>query len=389
MEPLQWAPAILVQLLWVVYVPVNHAAYKYIGTEVTTLLCQSMAPSEGKKPRRLLSFDILSRSSSPINTSKFRPQPSKSQVTSTSNLKEDIILNDEEITTETTRLSQEIWTGIDLSEHPPMSDKKSSKASSPTPERKQQLASLRSTTPDATFTASSSRKRWEQLRQHVLPVPSRSNTPPIPDLPSGVSQTPPLTFRSQTSSQKPSRLALLGFRHVVEHAREADEALKVSQEFEKVCWSIRMADPQKLKADLYTTASSIHLAFASNISLESDGTSTVERHPHVQTKHDSRRPQSVQSLKTCRIALTVKPLYQLLLHHSNHSNPSLDRRSVFATLPHESLVLSTLLGPFLSTEESQRLEEERWNAIEAFEIIVRSWVPDNEVIFGYNSFPLF
>ncbi|KAG6885182.1 hypothetical protein C0993_005089 [Termitomyces sp. T159_Od127] len=331
-----------------------------------------MALDEGKNPRRLLSFDILSRSSSPLDASKSRSQPSKPQFTS--NLQQRIVSDDEEITIETTR-SQESWAGINLSEPHSTSGANSLKGLSPIPEGKRKLVPLRSTTPDATVTASSSRNRWEQLRQHVLPVPSHSNTPPIPGLPPGVSQTPLLSVKSQPSLQKPSRLGLLGFRHVVEHAREADEARKVSQEFEKVCWSIRMPDPGKLKADSNLTASSLHLAFASNTSLASDGTSTLERYPHVDTKHGLRRSQSVQSLKTYHAVHSVKPIYHLLLQQSNFL---MERRTTFVTLPHESLVLSTLLDPFLSPEENQWLEEERWNAIEAFEIITRFWAPNNE-----------
>ncbi|KAG6901982.1 hypothetical protein C0995_005941 [Termitomyces sp. Mi166 len=324
-----------------------------------------MAPSEGKKDtRRLLSFDTLSRSSSSIEA-PIHPQPLKPLT-----LQE--IIDDEEIKGETTGSSQETWTAIDSAVPPPTSDYSWSRASSPMSERRRKLAPSRSTTPDATVPASSSRKRWDQLRQHVLPVYSRSNTPPVQGLPSGVSQTFPPT-RSQTPVQKPSRLARLGFRHVVEHAREADETLRISQEFETVCWSIRMAEPQKVKGD--TTSSSLHLTFMSNTSLASEDTSTVERHPHAYKKHDLRRPQSIQSLTTYRTVPIVKPLYQLLLHHAT---PSVEKRVTLAALPHESLVLSTLLSPFFSTEQNPQLEEERWNAVEAFEMITRSWTPHNE-----------
>ncbi|KAG5351484.1 hypothetical protein C0989_006338 [Termitomyces sp. Mn162] len=326
-----------------------------------------MASSEGKKNgRRLFSFDTLSRSS-PIEAAHSRHQHSKPSLQH--------LINDEEIKGEPTGSSQETWTGIDLSGPPLASGKSSSRASSSIPERKRKPAPLRSTTPDAIVPTSSSRKRWEQLRQHVLPVPSHSNTPPVADLPPVAFQTLPLPTRSQTPVQKPSRLARLGFRHVVEHAREVDESRKTSQEFEKVCWAIRMAEPQKMKVDPNTTGSSLHLTFMSHTSLASDGTSILERHPHTHKKHDLRRPQSVQSLTTYRNIPTVKPLCQLLLHHAT---PSLERRTTFSTLPHESLVLSTLLIPFLSMEESPRLEEERWNAIEAFETITRSWAPHNE-----------
>jgi hypothetical protein len=40
-------------------------------------------------------------------------------------------------------------------------------------------------------------------------------------------------------------------------------------------------------------------------------------------------------------------------------------------LPHETLVLSALLTPFLSSESNQ--DDERWIAIEAFEAAVQTW----------------
>jgi hypothetical protein len=42
-------------------------------------------------------------------------------------------------------------------------------------------------------------------------------------------------------------------------------------------------------------------------------------------------------------------------------------------LPHETLVLSALLTPFLSSESNQNVDDERWIAIEAFEAVVQTW----------------
>jgi hypothetical protein len=59
-------------------------------------------------------------------------------------------------------------------------------------------------------------------------------------------------------------------------------------------------------------------------------------------------------------------------------------RSVY--LPHEALVLSALLVPFMSVGSNTAgdvaegpLEEERWLAVDAFDLLVKTWPPANEV----------
>ncbi|KAF8068970.1 hypothetical protein FPV67DRAFT_1414491 [Lyophyllum atratum] len=331
-----------------------------------------MAPGDGKKnPRRLLSFDTLTSrtSSSASERSRIRPSPSKPPTLSQ-------IIDDEKANiAEASESPQEHWTGIDLVESPRATDDGSGffRASSPAPERKRKPAPLKftqPTTPDIPSVSSPSRARWEHLRQHVLPIPIRQATPP-PQAPAGPAQT--LPARSQTP--KPSRLARLGFRQVVDHAlaREVDDTRKFAQELEKVCWSIRFVEPHRLKVDSTPAGSSLHLAFMSNTSLASTGT---ESHVPVHKKPELRRPQSIQSLSTTfRSIPSVKSLYQTLLHHGT---PAGDGKPLSSSLPRESLVLSTLLMPFLTSEHGPQLDQERWSAIEAFEIITRSWAPHNE-----------
>ncbi|KXN81506.1 hypothetical protein AN958_04503 [Leucoagaricus sp. SymC.cos] len=75
----------------------------------------------------------------------------------------------------------------------------------------------------------------------------------------------------------------------------------------------------------------------------------------------------------------IKHLHQVLWQASGSSSSSL--RSVY--LPHEALVLSALLVPFASilsvdannATVSGRLEEERWLAIDAFDLAVKTWPP--------------
>jgi len=79
---------------------------------------------------------------------------------------------------------------------------------------------------------------------------------------------------------------------------------------------------------------------------------------------------------------SVKYLHQVLWQGSESSYGSL--RSVY--LPHESLVLSALLVPFLCSGYSNvnmadagKVEEERWLAVDAFELMAKTWPPANEV----------
>ncbi|KAG6812874.1 hypothetical protein H0H92_015802 [Tricholoma furcatifolium] len=312
-----------------------------------------MAPSDGKRnPRRLLSFDALTRSSSPSIESSHSHTP----LSKTSALPQ-IIDNENTIDD-----GSQDWTE---------SHGQPSQALSSEPKRKPApLKFSQSPTPNATVSTSSSRTRWDQLRQHVLPI--RAATPPVPAASQGPAPTVPL--RNQTP--KPSRLARLGFRHVVEHVREADELVrKASQEIEKLCWTIKMAEPQKVKVESHATGSTLHLAFMSNASLSSTAASNVHP-PHVRKKHELQRPQSIQSLTTAiRTVPSVKPLCQIVLHHAT---PSGEKKLFLTALPHESLVLSTLLTPFLSTEVGKQVEEERMVAIEAFEVTTRTWAPANE-----------
>ncbi|KAG6856950.1 hypothetical protein H0H87_011936 [Tephrocybe sp. NHM501043] len=316
-----------------------------------------MAPSDSKKkPRRLLSFDALTRSS-PLSSEPSPPlKPTSLQQ-----------IIDNESAVETTGSTGTTWTGIDLHE----TFHGSSLASSPVPELKRKPTALqftRSATPDVTTSVSTSRARWDSLRQHVLPIPVRPATPPVQIAPVGFAQTVPPP-RSQTPVQKPSRLARLGFRHIVEHAREIDDTRKYAQEFERVCWSIRMGESQKVKVDNSVGGSSLHLAFMSNTSLAPGDPSTVDSHLK---RHETHRPQSAHPpTMAYRILPSVRPLYQLLLHHAAS-------KALPTSLPHESLVLSTLLTPFLTIEHGAQIEEERSVAIEAFEMITRSWAPRNE-----------
>ncbi|GLB42281.1 putative ion transmembrane transport [Lyophyllum shimeji] len=333
-----------------------------------------MAPSEGKKnSRRLLSFDTLSNrtASNASEQSHGRPLPSRLPTLSQS-------IDDEKTTVAEASKSPQTWTGVDLVESPRKNDddKGSLRSASPVPESRRKPAPLRSTrptTPEAPQGPSVPRARWDRLRQHVIPIPIRPATPP-PSTPAATAQA--LPPRSQTP--KPSRLARLGFRQIVDHARELDGNQRFAQELEKVCWSIRLTEPHKVpvKVDATPAGSALHLAFMSSTSLASTGTSSTQNHSQSNKKPELRRPQSIQALSmTGRSVPSVTTLYQTLLQYAT---PSGDARALSSSLPRESLVLSTLLLPFLTSEHGTQWDEERWSAIEAFEVITRSWAPLNE-----------
>ncbi|KAG5646355.1 hypothetical protein DXG03_003678 [Asterophora parasitica] len=334
-----------------------------------------MAPSDGKKdPSRVVSFDSLSNRNSTNaseSTPRIRPLPPKPPPL------HQIIDNEADAGSES---PQENWTGAPLVESPVASGDEygSFVAMIPPPERQwtpPPLKFTQQTTSDAAA-ATHARARWAKLRQYVLTAPIRAATPPPPQASAPAAQAPPAPAPARSQTPKPSRLARLGFRQVVEQARELDaKQKKFAQDLEKVCWSIRYAEGSKVKGDQNTIGSSLQLAFISNVSLASSGAAGAEKRP-TGTRRTDFRPQSLQSIPTTfRSIPSVKPLYQALLQLA--TSP-MNGKGLFTNLPGEPLVLSTLLTPFLTLKRGSQLDDERWAAIEAVEIIIRTWPPPDE-----------
>lgn len=357
-----------------------------------------------KTPRRLFSFDSVKSSSK--RSSSEASNESESQLgrhaagpskPSTLNL----VL--EENASETARGSlQKNWTENDIVESPRDEDSEDSfsfpslvEKSRSVPRRPTRLSTnvfTRPSTPESTppTSPSPSIARWEHLRQHVLPQhvtvpPPRPSTPPThSQQPSSASSLSVASSRPQTP--KPSRLARLGFRQVVEHAREVaiDETRKFSDEIQRACWSARFIEPSKTaKAEREpytgTMGSSLYLPFMSTASIPLTGstnTSVVNLTQNSKQKHDLRRPQSMQSLSmSSRSVPSLKYLYQLLLQRSS---PSPDGIPPLPLPPCESLILSTLLRPFLMSEPGSRMDEERWFAVETFDVLAKTWDPPSD-----------
>ena len=285
-----------------------------------------------------------------------------------------------------TEPSADNWTGTELTESPRIDpvnfslhgDPNVAAESRTKPGRVVPLKFMRSTTPDSTAgsIASSSRVRWEQLRHHVL----RPATPP-PSQSAATISSSATSQASHSQPAKPSRLARLGFRSVVEHAREvvSDDARKFAQELNRICWSIRLTEPQKARAEREagSTGSSSHMHFKPDLPFVAGAAvSTVEAHRGGTGKSFDKLHLASSGPIQLRTVASVGPLHQSI---QRHAIPFQDGMCTTTHLPSESLVLSTLLIPFFNTKGSPYLDEERWLAIETFEFITRTWAPMDEV----------
>ncbi|TFK38037.1 hypothetical protein BDQ12DRAFT_735948 [Crucibulum laeve] len=276
------------------------------------------------------------------------------------------------------------WTGRMVDSPPPMLRTNSpgldqgrtpSRQESRKPIFPMNTAPSRPRTPDSL--PSPTEARWSRLRQHVLPVAARPETPPIPPLPPSASST--TTSFSHPTTPKPSRLARLGFRQVVDHAREVDDTRKFGEEILRACWSARSIETpaavSKPKSEREATmASSLHLPFMSTTSLAGSNASTVHA-TGASKKHELRRPQSSQSLAAAafRPSPSLKFLYQTIYHNSGADGPVL-----FPNLPHETQILSAFLYPFLTLQDAVKIEEEQYYAVQTFELMAKTWPPIDE-----------
>ncbi|EAU89667.2 hypothetical protein CC1G_02556 [Coprinopsis cinerea okayama7 len=255
----------------------------------------------------------------------------------------------------------------------PVEDPFASRPQTPTatkysdPIRQSPSLPARPKTPDSHRSASPSR-RWDQLRQHVLPVApgSRPSTPPA--------QVPRPASPASSRSGK-TRLPKFGFRHVVDNAREANDNRKFAEDITRVCLAVRYPELTKAKSsdkDIQATIGGSVLPFMSTNTLGS-GASTMHN-TGATKKSDGKRPPSALSFPSVPKAASLKSLYQLLLYHSA---PAPDT-ALSAYLPNEEEVLSCLLAPFLVPSRSTRWEEERTIALETFELLIKSWLPQDE-----------
>lgn len=235
---------------------------------------------------------------------------------------------------------------------------------------------------DSAIPASPSKRRWDTVRYHVLPAAiARVASPPLPssDTASIISDRPSTPRLYKFGGGKKQ------FRHVVETAQAENK--KLSEAIWKMSWALHGGEamqrsrPEReptlatlASGGLGSMGSSLHLPFmASSSSLSPAGGSG----PAFQTGFKGnglRRPQSIQSLAT--LAGTSPSIHNLAAILQG----SLAVGSRTRHVPHEGLVLSALLSPFLSRYASSQIDGEQRTAVETFEMILRSWkAPGNEV----------
>lgn len=217
---------------------------------------------------------------------------------------------------------------------------------------------------------SQSRRRWDDLRRHFLPghPPARAANvqpltapPPISDLP------------QRPSTPKQFRIPKFGFRQVVEQAQGlvVDQSTRLADDILGASRAMRAIEPKAQRREregtLATMATSFNMSFmSSNASL---GTANIPTSNYSQSRNRSRRPPSLQSEVSQPPVAATTSLYTIISHHASTSSNQLH----FAKfLPHENEVHSALFVPFMAPQ-SEAAYSERLQAMESFEIIVRTW----------------
>lgn len=219
---------------------------------------------------------------------------------------------------------------------------------------------------------SQSRRRWDDLRRHFLPThPSAQEAhvqpptapPPISDLP------------QRPSTPKQFRIPKFGFRQVVEQAQGSvvDQSKTFADDILGASRAMRAIEPKAQRREregtLATMATSFNMSFmSSSASLGMASIPTSNYLPHSRTR--MRRPPSLQSEISQSPVVATTSLYNIISYHA--SIPPSNQLYFAKILPHENEVLSALLVPFMAPR-SEAAYSERPQAMEAFEITVRTW----------------
>lgn len=127
-----------------------------------------------------------------------------------------------------------------------------------------------------------------------------------------------------------------------------------------------LAKPER-EPTLGAVGSSLHLPFTmSTTSLQTQSSTAMAMQQAMSRVGGLKRPQSMQSLaQSGRVPAPISRIARALA-----STMSLNRPTY---IPHELLVLSTLLTLFLFPQSGSQAENEQATAVETFEYIVRTW----------------
>jgi len=221
----------------------------------------------------------------------------------------------------------------------------------PTPSRRL-LDRIASPSPSRSGTPvqSSSRLHWNQIRAAIKPggpLSSAASSPAASVTSFAASGVPVAAAPPRSQTPKPSRLARLGFRQVVEQTRivAAEEMDSFKIDIYQACLRARFGSsrPKEMLQPGY-------LPFMSSASLTANVTFNTGK----------------SSITSETVPPSLKELHNVLLRYASagSNNAAWD-------LPYESEVLSALLTPFVF--ESRRNEDDQWLAIESFELAVQTW----------------
>ena len=222
---------------------------------------------------------------------------------------------------------------------------------------------------------SPSKRRWDTIRHHVLPSSSSiisTSTIPSPTL--DLSQLDrPSTPRLHKFGQKKQFQQLVNAAQVQQH----QDHKKFTDALWRAGWAAHVGDistrprcprPER-EPTLGSVGSSLHLPFmASSTSLQMPGGGVIPAFPSAFKASALRRPQSISSVSTTSgAAPSVSYIARVLAAAGSANRPRI--------LPHENLILSALLSPFVTMSEHLQVEVEQATAVETFELIVRTYRP--------------
>jgi len=250
------------------------------------------------------------------------------------------------------------------------------------------LSSVSSSATDLVATdgqPSQSKRRWDDVRQHFFPTQA-------PDQASQVqpSTTPSTSFDvpQRPSTPKQFRMPKLGFRQVVEQVQESvgDQNKRFADDIRAALRPVRPTEPKAPRREREGTLATMATSF--NMGLMGSGASlavasiSTSNATQQSRGRGIRRPPSLQSVATHSPLAGPASVYAVISHHASISSNQLHIAKV---LPHEREVLSALLAPFVGPR-SEATDGERLRAMEAFEIIVRTWEVASEEVSSFVYF---
>lgn len=213
-----------------------------------------------------------------------------------------------------------------------------------------------------------SRRRWDTIRHHVLPV-SGTEIPPRPSSPID----PPISAPARSSTPKGYRFGQKrNVRQVVDEVRAVDEARRFADDLLRACWTVRFGESVALgkperEASQGTVGSGVYVPFMpSSASLPmSSSASVVSLQLSQKANNGLRRPPSIGSLALTNGEIaSVTQIAKVITMTTSNNRPR--------HIPHEHLIWSALLAPFLRLDHTEA-DAERMNAIETFQMIIKTW----------------